>query len=150
MKSKALMILEPCKPLTYQVWYVFKKRKPKHTKCTQKLSLWNLNPDFFTLQPALAANQCCAGWDPVSWHMLPGAVIQTLFTVPFFFFLKAGHMEPISLFSVVLSHRKASGTGRVCVWSCMVTVSPGSPLLVDMWSRAAYCKPDVGTHLQFS
>lgn len=79
--------------------------------------------------------------------------MQIFFTVPFFFFLKAvipGHMEPIPLSSVVLSLRRASGRGWVSVRSCLVTVSPGSLLFVDMWSRAAYCRPDVGTHLQLT
>lgn len=75
--------------------------------------------------------------------------------VPFFFFLKAvipGHMEPIPfVFSAALSHRGASGGGPglacgAARWLSALVVF----LFVDMWSRAAYCRPDVGTHLQLS
>lgn len=59
-------------------------------------------------------------------------------------------MEPIPLSCVVLSQGRASGGGCASVWSCSVTVSPGCPLFVDMWGRAAYCRPDVGTHLQLT
>lgn len=45
---------------------------------------------------------------------------------------------------------RASGGGWVSVWCCLVTVSPDSPLVVDMCIRAAYCRPDVGTHLQLT
>lgn len=82
-----------------------------------------------------------------------GAVIQIPFTVPSFFFAKAvipGHMEPIPLSCAVLSQGRASGGGCASVWSSSVTVSPGCPPFVDMWGRAAYCRPDVGTHLQLT
>ena len=59
-------------------------------------------------------------------------------------------MEPIPSSSAVLFHRRASGRGWVSMWSCSVTVSPGSLLLVDMWSHVAYCRPDVRTHLQLT
>ena len=70
-----------------------------------------------------------------------------------FFLLKAaipGHMEPIPLSCVGRSRRRACGRGWVSVWSCSATVSPGSLLFVDVWSRAAYCRPDVGAHLQLT
>lgn len=59
----------------------------------------------------------------------------------------AGHMEPIRCSSLVLSYHRGSGGG---VWSCLGTVRSVSLLFVDMWSRAAYCRPDVGTHSQLS
>lgn len=69
------------------------------------------------------------------------------------FFLKAvipGHMEPIPLSSVALSRPRASGGGCVSMWRGSVTVSPGCPPIVDTLSWAAYCRPDVGTHLQLA